>query len=77
MLVTSFGPGIKLHMFDAPWCAVVCPWGALVCLDVLWCALMCPDFSLCVWWTSSGHFLSRLSSSSTSLHHQGPSMSEG
>jgi len=32
MGVTSFGPGIKLHMFGAPWCT-------LVHLDVPWCTL--------------------------------------
>jgi len=39
MLVGSFGPGIKLHMFDAPWCALVHP-------DVPWCAPGAPRIYL-------------------------------
>ena len=40
MLVGSFGPGIKLHMFDVPWCT-------LMHADVLWCTPGAPRIYLC------------------------------
>ena len=39
MVITSFGPGIKLHMFGAPLVYLDAPGVPLVYLVYLWCTL--------------------------------------